>query len=82
METKKANLWKDSENQEINPEFTSSNSDTAQQWGPSIVYLKKKSIECTEFDPNSRPSFEDLNEDLERIYEANYSHMKEYEGMV
>ena len=72
METKKADLWKDSQNKEITPEFTSSTSETAQKWNPSIVYLKEKSIKCTEFDPNSRPSFEDLKQDLKRKYEIDF----------
>ena len=72
MEKKKADLWKDNENNEINPAFTSSTPENAQKWGPSIEYLKKKSIECTEFNPNSRPSFEDLNEDLQKKYETDY----------
>ena len=92
MQKKKADLWIDSQNNEITPEFTSSKSETAQKWRPSIVYLKEKSIECSEFDPNSRPSFEDLNEDLERTYETNYPKIHTsnsvsgeddtYEGMI
>ena len=64
MEKKKVDLWKDSKNNEIDPESTSSTPETAQKWRPLVLYLKEKSIECTEFDPKSRPSFEDLNEDL------------------
>ena len=91
MRTKKTDLWKDGENKEIVPAFSSSKSKTSQKWGPSIAYLKKKSIDCTEFNPNSRPSFEDLNDELQRKYEVDYPKIHDpnsvsendtYEGLV
>ena len=72
MENKKTDLWKDNENNEIDPEFTSSTPETARKWRPLILYLKNKSIECTKFDPNSRPSFDNLNEALQSKYDLSF----------
>ena len=87
MQTKKADLWKDGDNNEINPEFTSSTPETAQKWEPSIKYLKENSIQCTEFHPDKRPNFEDLTEELQRKYENDYANIHAgeddtYEGGV